>query len=108
MLIGFLAIAFSLVTRHDIFGYDVPYGLPWFLALAVIAIAYSAVATPVGAMLNASNATARGNRDHGGWFGSLVIAAALIALAWTFWADARDVIETVYFAIRHAVEAVTW
>ncbi|MGE0595290.1 MAG: PspC domain-containing protein [Hyphomonadaceae bacterium] len=105
LLIGFLAAAYSIWSTGDVFGWDVPREIPWWGAIVLIAIAYGALASPFGALRDASYATARGEpRPRGGFFGPLLIAALVLVVVWLIWPDARYVMEGGYHAIRHVVD----
>jgi phage shock protein PspC (stress-responsive transcriptional regulator) len=103
LLIAFLLAFFALLGTGSLLGWTPPAGVPIWLAIVVLAIAYAAISAPFSAMRRSSFATLGGYRDGGGWAdGVATLAITIIALwfAWMFWPDARDWIDQGVLVIR--------
>lgn len=103
LLIGFLLVLFSLLGDGTVFGFA-PAGVPVWLAIVIIAIAYAAISSPFSAMRRSSYATLSGRRDGRSGFGddfaTLSLVLVFMVLAWAFWPDAREAMEQSYYLIR--------
>jgi phage shock protein PspC (stress-responsive transcriptional regulator) len=112
LLIAFLVALFSLLGAGAVLGWAPPEGVPIWLAIVVLCIAYAAISAPFSAMRRASYATLSGHR-YGGGGGSgdslvtLAIVGVAIWLAWMFLPDARLMMEQAYLVIRDFAEHVT-
>lgn len=104
LLIAFIASVFSIWSTGDVFGWDLPIEVPWWGAIAIIAIAYAALSTPFAALRDASYATARGERQRNGMLGPLMIAVLALVVLWLVWPDGRSFAHDVHRAIRDFVE----
>jgi len=107
LLIAFLLAFFALLGTGSVLGWIPPAGVPIWLAIVVLCIAYAAISAPFSAMRRSSFATLGGYRDNGGWADGLAtLAITVIALwfAWMFWPDARDLIDQSVMVIRDFAE----
>lgn len=109
LLIAFLLAFFSLLGAGTILGWGPPEGVPLWLAVVVLCIAYAAISSPFSAMRRSSYATLSGYRaSPGGGFAdgliSLAIAGIAIWFAWMFWPAGREVIEGAYLVLRDFAE----
>lgn len=103
LLIAFLLGFFSLMSAGSLLGWTPPAGVPIWLAIVVLAIAYAAISAPFSAMRRSSFATLGGHRDGGGWsdgLATLAITAIALWFAWMFWPGAREVIDQGIMVIR--------
>ncbi|HRE43141.1 MAG TPA: PspC domain-containing protein [Terricaulis sp.] len=103
LLIAFLLAFFGLLSAGSVFGWTPPAGVPIWLAIVVLAIAYAAISAPFSAMRRSSFATLGGYRDGGGWtdgLATLAITAIALWFAWMFWPDARGWIDEGVIVIR--------
>lgn len=103
LLIAFLLAFFALLGTGSVLGWVPPAGVPIWLAIVVLCIAYAAISAPFSAMRRSSFATLGGYRDNGGWTDGLAtLAITIVALwfAWMFWPDARDWIDQSFIVIR--------
>jgi phage shock protein PspC (stress-responsive transcriptional regulator) len=103
LLIAFLLAFFALLGTGAVLGWTPPAGVPIWLAIVVLAIAYAAISAPFSAMRRSSFATLGGYRDRGGWsdgVATLAITAMALWFAWLFWPEAREWIDQGVLAIR--------
>jgi phage shock protein PspC (stress-responsive transcriptional regulator) len=103
LLIAFLLCFFALLATGSVLGWVPPAGIPIWLAIVVLAIAYAAISAPFSAMRRSSFATLGGYRDAGGWgdgVATLAITAIALWFAWMFWPDARAWIDQGVMVIR--------
>lgn len=103
LLIAFLLAFFALLGTGSMLGWTPPAGVPIWLAIVVLAIAYAAISAPFSAMRRSSFATLGGQRDDGGWadaIATLGITAIALWFSWLFWPDAREWIDQGILVIR--------
>ena len=103
LLIAFLIGFFTLLGTGSLLGWTPPDGIPVWLAIIVLCIAYAAISSPFSAMRRSSFATLGGRRDDGGWsdgLATLAITAVALWFAWMFWPDARELIDSALMMIR--------
>lgn len=105
LLIAFLIVFFSLLSNGHVFGWAPPDGVPFWLVLVVIAIAYAAISAPFSGLRRASYATLSGRRDNGGGdgFATLAIAGLAAWFAWAYVPEARAMMEEAYVVVRDFV-----
>lgn len=108
LLIAFLVALFSLLGAGAILDWTPPEGVPIWLAIVVLCIAYAAISAPFSAMRRASYATLSGYRYGGGGGGDglvmLAIVGVAILFAWMFWPEARLMMEQTYLVVRDFAE----
>jgi phage shock protein PspC (stress-responsive transcriptional regulator) len=115
LLIAFLLALVSLLGLGAILDWAPPEGVPIWLAIVVLCIAYAAISAPFSAMRRASYATLSGYR-YGGGGGDGVVTLAIVGVAilfaWMFWPEARLMMEQTYLVIRdfaeHWVDNPVW
>lgn len=92
LAIGFVLALFALLNHGALFDWIPPGDLPTWLLLAILAIAYAAIATPLGYLRRAAYATASGQRTRGGGDGFVTFLAILAGalLAYQMLPDFRD------------------
>jgi phage shock protein PspC (stress-responsive transcriptional regulator) len=103
LLIAFLVTLFSLLNTGAVFGWTPPGDLPNWLAIAVLCIAYVAVASPVGFLRRSSYAAASGYRAYGhaaGGFVTFVAVAAGAVLAYHFIPEFREWVRAIPDILR--------
>jgi len=93
LLIAFLIALFSLLNTGAVLGWTPPGDSPNWLAIAVLCIAYAALASPLGYLRRSSYAAASGRRFHHGGADGLVTLLAVLAggaLAYQLLPDFRE------------------
>ncbi len=106
LLIAFLLAFFSLLGAGSILGWAPPVGVPLWLAIVVLCIAYAAISAPFSALRRASYATVSGYRYGFGAADGLITVVIVAAAGWFAWMyipDARQLMEQAYVVIRDFV-----
>lgn len=109
LTIAFIVVLFSLITTGAVLGHPLPAGVPFWVGIIVVSIAYSALVAPLSMLQQSSQAAVTGTpryQNHGaGW----AVVAVVLVLLWVFASDpgdaqewARQGIET----MRHWVEQI--
>jgi phage shock protein PspC (stress-responsive transcriptional regulator) len=110
LLIAFLVALFSLLAAGSVLGWMPPAGVPFWLIIVILGIAYAAISAPFSALRRASYATVSGQARGGHGYDALVtiaIAALAVWLAWLYLPDARMLMEQAYVVIRDFADNVT-
>lgn len=103
LLIGFLYAFFSLLSTGAVLGWSPPDDIPIWLAILLLAIAYAAISSPFSALRRSSYATVSGYHSYGaGADGlvTLVLVGVAILLAYLYWPEARELIQSVPDSLR--------
>jgi phage shock protein PspC (stress-responsive transcriptional regulator) len=100
---------FSLLTQHTIFGWGLPHGMPMWVGLLILALAYFLITAPLKAIRHGAH---RGAGHHPGW-------GALHGLIWIgftvlfFWVayhwfpGVRELVDQLMWAANLTVETIS-
>lgn len=103
LLIAFLYAFFSLLGTGAVLGWTPPADVPLWLVVLLLAIAYGAISAPFSALRRSSYATVSGYRSYGAGadgFITLVLVAVAVWLAYLYWPEARDLIQSIPDSLR--------
>lgn len=103
LLIAFLIALFSLLSAGAVLSWAPPAGLPVWLVVVILCIAYAAIASPLAHLRRNSYAAASGYSYFGGGADGAVTLVAIIAggaLAYQFLPEFRGWVEDVFNVLR--------
>lgn len=98
LFIGLILAVWSLFTTHTLFGWDLPYGIPMWLAVIAVLMVYGALTSAISAMRSGGLA---GHHPGMGAFRGLIgigVVALVIWLAYSIIPGAREVIDSLMWA----------
>jgi phage shock protein PspC (stress-responsive transcriptional regulator) len=109
VFVAMLLAIFSLLTSHTLFGWDLPYGIPIWLAAVAVFMIYAAIAAPLK-MIRHGGQQAVGY--HPGWsalHGLMWIGftALLFWVAYTFVPGVREVVDQLMWAANLTASTLT-
>lgn len=99
LLIAFLVALFSLLSAGAVLSWAPPAGMPIWLAVVVLCIAYAAIATPLAHLRRSSYGAASGYSFVGGGADGAVTLVAIIAggaIAYNFLPEFRDWMQNMF------------
>jgi len=90
----------SLVTQHSIFGWGLPHGVPLWLGIVALVIAYVAISTPLKIVRNGGHQAAG---SHPAWraMHAVIWIGAVVALFWcayTFLPGVHELVDSLLWA----------
>jgi phage shock protein PspC (stress-responsive transcriptional regulator) len=107
LFIAFLFALFSLATKHRIFGWGMPYEVPWWVGVLVLIVVYRAIVAP---LRQARYAAYYGpNYGHGvlalvGVLLWLTVVSFCVWLAWHHWAEVQAFFQQLFSSIREFID----
>ena len=99
LLIAFLVALFSLLSAGAVLSWAPPAGMPIWLAVVVLCIAYAAIATPLAYLRRSSYGAASGYSFAGGGADGAITLVAIIAgaaIAYNFLPEFRDWMQNMF------------
>jgi phage shock protein PspC (stress-responsive transcriptional regulator) len=106
LFVGFILALVSLIAQHTIFGWDLPFGIPLWVAVVALVAIYAMSATMVRLLrFGGSSAAAH----HPGWTAlhSVVWICCTLLLFWlayTFFPGVREVVDQLMWAANLTIE----
>jgi phage shock protein PspC (stress-responsive transcriptional regulator) len=98
LFVAFILCVLSLVAQHDIFGWALPHGLPWWAGIALMAVLYAFGSTIVRAFRHGGGPAV----SHPGW-------SALHGLLWICCALGMFWVAYMFFpGVREIIDQLTW
>lgn len=106
--VAMILALFSLVTQHSIFGWQLPHGMPMWLAMLGLVLIWMAIATPLRMIRHSGNAQGY----HPGWgalHGIIWIGFLVLSFwaAYTFMPGVREVVDNLMWAANLTVTTIS-
>lgn len=107
--VAFIVSLFTIMTSQSLFGWDLPHGIPMWLAVLALVLLYVAISTPLRMIRHGGQ---QGGGYHPGWgalHGILWIGftALLFWMAYTFFPGVREVVDSLMWAANLTVSTIS-
>ncbi|MEJ0087789.1 MAG: PspC domain-containing protein [Pseudomonadota bacterium] len=109
LFVGWILAMFSLLTQHNIFGWGLPHGMPMWVGLLILAIAYFVITAPLKMIRHGAH---RGAGHHPGWgalHGLLWIGFTVLFfwMAYHWFPGVRELVDSLMWAANLTVETIS-
>jgi hypothetical protein len=109
LFVGFILALVSLIAQHTVFGWELPYAIPMWVAIVALVAVYAMSATVVR-LLRFGGASAAGH--HPGWHALHTVVwisctVLLFWLAYTFVPGVREVVDQLMWAANLTFENIS-
>ena len=109
IFVGWILAMFSLITQHNIFGWGLPHGMPLWIGILLLALAYLVITAPLKMVRHGAH---RGAGHHPGWgalYGLLWIGftALFFWVAYHWFPGVRELVDNLMWAANLTVETIS-
>lgn len=109
VFVGWILAMFSLITQHNIFGWGLPHGMPLWIGIVLLVLAYVLITTPLKMVRHGAH---RGAGHHPGWgalYGLLWIGftALFFWVAYHWFPGVRELVDNLMWAANLTVETIS-
>jgi phage shock protein PspC (stress-responsive transcriptional regulator) len=109
LFVGWVLAMFSLLTQHNVFGWGLPHGMPMWIGLLLLALAYVVISAPLkvirhGAQRGAGHHTALGALHGLLWIGFTVF---FFWVAYHWFPGVRELVDSLMWAANLTVETIS-
>jgi phage shock protein PspC (stress-responsive transcriptional regulator) len=109
LFVGWILALFSLITQHTIFGWGLPHGMPLWIGMLLLFLAYVVVSAPLKAIRHGAH---RGAGHHPAWgaLHSLLwigFTAVFFWVAYHWFPGVRELVDSLMWAANLTVETIS-
>jgi phage shock protein PspC (stress-responsive transcriptional regulator) len=109
IFVGWILAMFSLITQHNIFGWGLPHGMPLWIGIVLLVLAYVLITAPLKMVRHGAH---RGAGHHPGWgalYGLLWIGFTVLFfwVAYHWFPGVRELVDSLMWAANLTVETIS-
>jgi phage shock protein PspC (stress-responsive transcriptional regulator) len=109
VFVGWILAMFSLITQHNIFGWGLPHGMPLWIGIILLALAYALITAPLKMVRHGAH---RGAGHHPGWgalHGLLWVGFTVLFfwVAYNWFPGVRELVDNLMWAANLTVETIS-